>query len=826
MAEFKHLFPRNTGQREDYRYGGPKPSIEFNTPTRDRASHSQKLVEEISAAESDAAIESKEKPLEEKPQGITLDFVSDSGFKLHLQGLEMRRSGIELRNSRTDGDIMHATVFVPESKVGLFIKRFEAYATSDNSSGKPRHKQLVESIGAIRRATLDSFWTDAGQLPDDNNRRHWEIWLREATNPHDVDVVFRERAESVGVFVSPNTIQFPERRVVIASGTVGEILSIPNLFDILAEVRLARILASEFLEMDASEQSEFVDDAAERVQPSSLPAPPSVCHLDTGLNHGHPLLRIATDDEHVLSVKPTWTPADRHGHGTEMAGLALYGCLTELLAGTEPVVLSHCLESVKILRADVANEPELYGEHTSQAVSRIEIAAPDRPSRAFCLTVTTIDGRDEGPPSSWSAAIDQICAGAEGDDVVGRRLFIISAGNLELNQRHEYLTRNMVTGVKDPAHSWNAIAVGAFTEKTTIVEPQYEHWEVIGEHGGMSPASCTSHIWDDRSWPIKPDIVMEGGNNAIDPDTNRADNVDDLSLLTTRVDISGPVLTTTGDTSGAAALAARYAAILNARYPSLWPESVRGMLVHSARWTNKMIKQVPGDRVRDLENRLRCFGYGVPDLKQALSSVESSATMIIQGAMQPFHQAEKTNAEGKTTKRIATKDMHVHSLPWPVQVLQNLGEVEVRMRVTLSFFVEPSPGRRGWTRKHRYQSHGLLFEVKRPTETTADLLKRISDAAREDDEDISFGPDTRNWLLGDRLRRKGSIHSDVWTGTAAQLAASEAIAIYPVTGWWKERQYLKRWDRQARYSLIVTLETDAEGIDLYTPIANQIAIET
>ena len=52
------------------------------------------------------------------------------------------------------------------------------------------------------------------------------------------------------------------------------------------------------------------------------------------------------------------------------------------------------------------------------------------------------------------------------------------------------------------------------------------------------------------------------------------------------------------------------------------------------------------------------------------------------------------------------------------------------MRVTLSFFVEPSPGRRGWTRKHRYQSHGLLFEVKRPTETTADLLKRISDADR------------------------------------------------------------------------------------------------
>ena len=825
MAEFKHLFPQNTSKREDYKYGGSNAPIEFNTPTRDRIPHSKKLVEEISAAEADAALRSKANPSEEQPAGVTLDFVSDPGFKLHLQGLEMRRSGVELRNSRTDGNIMHATVFVPETKVGLFIKRFEDYASSYTESGKPKNRKLTESIGAIRRATLDSFWTDAGQLPNDGKSQHWEIWLREATNPHDVDDVFRQRAESVGVSVSPNTILFPERRVVIASGTVEEILGIPNLFDILAEIRMARILASEFLEMDSSDQSEFVDDAAERVQPPASANPPSVCHLDTGMNNGHPLLRIATEDEHILSVNPNWTPADRHGHGTEMAGLALYGCLTELLGTTETVVLSHCLESVKILRTDVANEPELYGEHTSQAVSRIEIAAPDRPSRAFCLTVTTVDGRDEGPPSSWSAAVDQICAGVQGDEVVARRLFIISAGNLELDVRHEYPSRNMVTGVKDPAHSWNALAVGAFTEKTAIVESDYAHWEVIGEQGGMSPASCTSHVWSDRSWPIKPDIVMEGGNNAIDPDTNRADNVDDLSLLTTRVDVTGPVLTSTGDTSGAAALAARCAAIINARYPTMWPESVRGLLIHSARWTDKMLEQVPGQKVRDFENRLRCFGYGVPNLDRALSSVESSATMIIQDAIQPFHQVEKVK-DGKTSKRIATNDMHVHTLPWPIQVLQDLGEAEIRMRVTLSFFIEPSPGRRGWTRKHRYQSHGLLFEVKRPLETTADLLKRVSGAARDEDEDISFGSDTRNWMFGDRLRRKGSIHSDVWTGTAAELAASEAIAIYPVTGWWKERHFLGRWNRQARYSLIVTLETDAEDVDLYTPIANQIAVET
>lgn len=73
--------------------------------------------------------------------------------------------------------------------------------------------------------------------------------------------------------------------------------------------------------------------------------------------------------------------------------------------------------------------------------------------------------------------------------------------------------------------------------------------------------------------------------------------------------------------------------------------------------------------------------------------------------------------------------MHVHELPWPQQVLEDLGEEIVRMQATLSYFVEPSPGRRGWTRRHRYASHGLRFDVKRPTETLDQFLQRLSESA-------------------------------------------------------------------------------------------------
>jgi hypothetical protein len=100
----------------------------------------------------------------------------------------------------------------------------------------------------------------------------------------------------------------------------------------------------------------------------------------------------------------------------------------------------------------------------------------------------------------------------------------------------------------------------------------------------------------------------------------------------------------------------------------------------------------------------------------------------------------------------------------------------------------------------------------------------LSKSAQEEDEEVEFGKDSRNWELGDRLRRHGSVHSDTWRGTAAQLASCGMIAVFPVTGWWRERPHLGRHEQIARYSLIVSISTESQDIDLYTPIATQIAV--
>lgn len=46
--------------------------------------------------------------------------------------------------------------------------------------------------------------------------------------------------------------------------------------------------------------------------------------------------------------------------------------------------------------------------------------------------------------------------------------------------------------------------------------------------------------------------------------------------------------------------------------------------------------------------------------------------------------------------------MHLHDLPWPKEVLLELGEVSGKLRVTLSYFIEPDPSEIGWQDRYVY----------------------------------------------------------------------------------------------------------------------------
>lgn len=167
-------------------------------------------------------------------------------------------------------------------------------------------------------------------------------------------------------------------------------------------------------------------------------------------------------------------------------------------------------------------------------------------------------------------------------------------------------------------------------------------------------------------------------------------------------------------------------------------------------------------------------------------------------------------------KDYAMPRLRMHSLPWPTDVLDDICNSKVTLRITLSYFIEPSPAKRGWRQRYSYASHGLRFELQGPSESERQLLARINR------DNLEANAEAADWLVGPRQRDSGSLHQDEWTTTGHKLANCHTIVVYPVGGWWKKNARKDRMDLPVRYSLLVSLRTEEEGVDLYTPIATQI----
>ena len=146
------------------------------------------------------------------------------------------------------------------------------------------------------------------------------------------------------------------------------------------------------------------------------------------------------------------------------------------------------------------------------------------------------------------------------------------------------------------------------------------------------------------------------------------------------------------------------------------------------------------------------------------------------------------------------------------------------LRVTLSYFIEPNPGQRGGIDKYAYQSHALRFAVRRPLENEVAFRRRINAQAEAEEQGLpvsASGSDT-GWTIGERTRSRGSLVSDSWSGTAAALANRGQLAVFPTMGWWRNRPSHGRFDRVAKYSLVVSIEAPEIQQDLYSIVAQQI----
>lgn len=511
-----------------------------------------------------------------------------------------------------------AQVWISDEYRSAFLKLFERYLHEENArSGRPKNRALVANISRVRSAVLHDLWQSHDEPPT-SGLRWWEIWLRPEPNAIRLATDF---AHQLSLRLATRHLRLNNRHIVWIRCRWFDLQAL-----VVSAVPVTEIRRPQFVDtiedLDPPEQEEYVRDLAERLLPA-LDEAPAVCLLDTGVRRTHGLLQgsLATPDMHTVVGEPS---ADRHGHGTLMAGLALFGPLDRPLLETGPVRLLHRLESVKYLpdRGSRPHDPEAYGVITAEAVSLPEITDPRR--RVYSLTITT-EGGGLGEPSLWSAAVDALSVGTDvgrspaGIDLLGppqpgaQRLVIVSAGNVDPPYQSNYRDKCDLSPIEDPSQAWNALTVGAYTQlDSPPSDPSFEGWTPVATPGDVSPHSRTGLLAGDARWPIKPDICMEGGNVIMD---GRGDFIGDhpvLSLASTS-NRSDTALGSASMTSAATAQAARIAARAMASYPDYWPETIRGLLTHAAEWTPLMRDQVlAATSMTSRAQLLRRYGWGVP----------------------------------------------------------------------------------------------------------------------------------------------------------------------------------------------------------------------
>lgn len=820
--------------RETAAYTFPSRNQERKPLRGDYAAHAAHLLDQLAAALGDVPLPADDPRL--AVQGLKFGTIVEITTLPPAEGSRTKavkvptalefptQDVVVLRSERNDDRTERALLFVPDDARTFLQGRISEYGRDPGNRRRPdvERFEVVEEVRAIDTGLL---FTGAVDLAA-SDIVWWELWVRQPVALADRLV---NAARNVNIDVHDDRLIFPDTTVLFLHGTAATVaLFATRVPGAITEIRRATGTIEPFLDRGETRlgQHDWVAELSQRVSAPANDAP-VVCTLDTGVASAHPL--IAPGLRGAWTYDAAWGTDDHQpngGHGTPLAGLVLYGDFESLMNDGRPVTLTHGVESMKLLppHGFPPTKPPSYGVVTQGAVSLVEIEQPDA-LRSFCIATSATDF-PPNRPSTWSSALDQIIAGTmlgEADDKVAaserpKRLMLVATGNVSGGMAVNILPSQPL---EDPSQSWNALTIGGFTRKEQPpAPPPVLHAAVPANH--RSPFSRGSQSLPDDLTPIKPEVLFEAGNMLSDA-IGFCGWHPSVSLLSAGSNVVGEPLTPFWATSAAAGMAGNFVGRLQAARPDLWPETHRALIVDSARWPEPIRKTFIGKGAHwktgkaatkaKKQAMLREFGYGVPDIDRAILSAQNDATLVAQAQIQPF----AIGTDGRTG---VFNEMHFYDLPWPKTALEQLENEIVMMKVSLSYFIEPNLTGKAATRPDTYRSFGLRFDMKKRTETSARFRSRISASQAKDGTEADG--ETSCWLLGPKAIQAGSLHCDLWRGRAIDLAGHDAIAVYPVGGWWKYHVGQKRVADKARYALVISISAPGQQVDLYSEITTLV----
>jgi len=534
-----------------------------------------------------------------------------------------------------------------------------------------------------------------------------------------------------------------------------------------------------------------------------------VCILDSGINTNHPLLKSAIAEN--TSFVTGQDAEDDAGHGTAVAGIALYGDI-ESAAASNYWKPEFWLFGGKIMYLDKDTNETRYDEGTIESVLCKAVAyfAKELGCRVFNLSVGNSNAPYDGRHIKGIAyVLDKL---AREFNV----LFVVSAGNFngsfeppvpKDSWREEYPAYLSApeSVIIDPAPALNVITVGSLARHNAHQnEQRYPEIHALTPANERQPSPFTRHGPSIKG-AIKPDVVATGGNTASPMRTEgRQWDADarGMGVMTLNQNFVGSTLfKEISGTSFAAPYITYLAGRLLNEYPTASANMLRAMLVNHAvmpsegaeLFDEKATERYKEETRHDLRRDI--FGYGSIDTDTLFRSSEYAVVL---------------NAEDS----IKDNSHQFYELPLPDTFLRSQRATR-EIRVTLAY----SPAVR--TTRLDYVATKMFFRLVKDT-SLAEVEKSFNHDTQGETE-IRNDDSTQNREITAQMRGKGTVQSSTWHCRQLSTKTKWFVVV--------TRQDKLDWGEELSledepYALVVTV-TDRENEDphLYAEIQSRIQVQ-
>lgn len=545
--------------------------------------------------------------------------------------------------------------------------------------------------------------------------------------------------------------------------------------------------------------------------PRDIPSPPAdaarICILDSGINANHPLLRPAMAES--ASFVDEEGVADEAGHGTAVAGVALYGDV-EACNNSNFWRPELWLFNGKVMKKCPHTGNAVYDELSLEAsLTRAVEHFVDLGCRIFNLSLGNNNAPYDGAHVRGLAYIL---------DVLSRRhniLFVVSTGNfcgsgdpaIPINSWRDEYPEYLVSehsAIIDPAPAMTVLTVGSISRHNATLDSQR-----FPEIHQLSPASENQPSPFTRHGPsvkgaLKPELVAAGGNLASpmrQANAQWTSHMRGLGVLTLNHQVVGAtVFKEVSGTSLAAPYITHLAGRLLNEYPTASANMLRAMLVNQAYLPEevttsfseefrKSYKEAEATKNRDVARDVA--GYGVVNEADLFRSSDNCVVLM----------SEET---------IENDSCQFFELPLPENFLRSTRGTR-ELSITLAY----SPVVR--TTRIEYLATQIYYRL--VTGKSLEEVQKHFSQEQKAETDVLKEARASNRDISSQLRNHGTVQSSRWT--LKQCTPGEKWFVVVVR---QDRDWNPSAAEKEAYSLVVTVaDRDNEHAQLYTQMQALIA---